>query len=83
MILSIRCKSEIFQIDFMLVYKTKFSEPGTNCPHGVSVVNCLIDPCQRKTCSDQKATCVSNYCGGCNAVFYDYTGQNEAKCLRK
>ena len=56
---------------------------GINCPNGVPVVRCVIDPCQLKTCSDQKATCVSNYCGGCNAVFYNYDGQSKAKCLRK
>ena len=27
------------------------------------------------TCSDPKATCVPNYCDGCNAVFYDYYGK--------
>jgi hypothetical protein len=30
------------------------------------VVNCFVDPCSTTTCPAGK-TCVSNYCGGCNA----------------
>eukprot|EP00245_Coleochaete_scutata_P015521 TRINITY_DN6946_c0_g3_i1.p1 TRINITY_DN6946_c0_g3~~TRINITY_DN6946_c0_g3_i1.p1 ORF type:complete len:246 (+),score=34.28 TRINITY_DN6946_c0_g3_i1:135-872(+) len=37
----------------------------------VPIVNCLVDPCQFAKCpKNSSATCVSNYCGGCNAVFY-------------
>ena len=53
-----------------------------NCPSGATVIECDGNPCDTATCSAKDATCVPNYCGGCNAVFYDYTGQNEAKCLR-
>ena len=54
---------------------------GGSCPNN-DAVTCLVNPCDTATCSDERATCVPSYCGGCNAVFYDYTGQNEAKCQR-
>eukprot|EP00727_Mastigamoeba_balamuthi_P014490 m51a1_g9666 putative protease inhibitor (123) ;mRNA; r:1233114-1233566 len=40
------------------------------CPPGVHVWNCLVDPCSVSSCPrDPTATCHSNYCGGCNAVW--------------
>ena len=34
-----------------------------------------MDPCASATCADvPDAVCVANYCGGCNAQFYDYNG---------
>ncbi|KAK6184830.1 hypothetical protein SNE40_007203 [Patella caerulea] len=42
------------------------------CPKGLKVAYCLIDPCRFARCpSHPNATCVSNYCGGCNADFYE------------
>lgn len=36
-----------------------------------STVNCFVDPCSVEKCpAFPHATCVSNYCGGCNAEFY-------------
>jgi len=52
---------------------------GSNCPNN-DAVGCREDPCDFATCSVDSATCVSNYCGACNAVFYDETGQNEVQC---
>ena len=52
---------------------------GANCPNDDAVA-CLTNPCENKTCSDDKATCVPNNCGGCNAVFYDWYGENEVQC---
>ena len=41
------------------------------CPDGSLPVNCLIDPCQVNTCpSLPTASCVADYCGGCNARFF-------------
>ena len=40
------------------------------CP--LEEVNCFVDPCQFAECpAKPTAVCKSNYCGGCNAVFYD------------
>ncbi|XP_055955488.1 keratin-associated protein 10-7 [Patella vulgata] len=42
------------------------------CPKGVQLVNCLVHPCKFATCpSRPNARCVSNYCGGCKADFYE------------
>ena len=43
------------------------------CPAGQQyTTNCFVDPCTVNSCpAYPNARCVSNYCGGCNAVFYD------------
>ncbi|ESP02596.1 hypothetical protein LOTGIDRAFT_171918 [Lottia gigantea] len=42
------------------------------CPKGVELVSCFTNPCNGAICSDPSAkTCKANYCGGCNAVWYD------------
>ncbi|CAH1257330.1 CRIM1 [Branchiostoma lanceolatum] len=52
----------------------------TLCPPGVDVVNCFADPCQVTRCpAHPDVTCRSNYCGGCNAVFFDSYG-NKVNC---
>ena len=51
------------------------------CPPGVPTAMCSDDPCSIKSCqADPKATCKANYCGGCNAVFYNKDG-SKAKCI--
>ncbi|XP_035671401.1 waprin-Phi1-like [Branchiostoma floridae] len=53
---------------------------ATPCPPGVNEVFCFVDPCRFATCAAHPdATCISNYCGGCNAVFYDIN-DNEVNC---
>jgi len=50
-----------------------------DCPAGLHKFNCIADPCQ-EFCSDPDADhCESNYCGGCNAVWYDSNG-NALNC---
>lgn len=50
------------------------SQPGAvtsvgQCPKGVQLVQCLVDPCQvNNKCNTETETCESNYCGGCNSV---------------
>jgi hypothetical protein len=58
--------------------------PGTyqGCADGGPVYNCLVDPCGSigsvgTGCTN--GTCVANYCGGCNAEWYDING--EATCV--
>lgn len=44
------------------------------CADGSQPVNCFVDPCQvAPECPEGE--CVANYCGGCNAEFYDDTGR--------
>ena len=36
-----------------------------------SMVNCFVEPCRTASCpAYPNATCVNNYCNGCNAKFY-------------
>ena len=57
---------------------------ATNCLPGIEVAKCLADPCSVELCpANPDATCVANYCGGCNAAFYDRTGQKILNCARK
>ena len=44
------------------------------CNDGSQPVNCFADPCQVSACDYPGAECVANYCGGCNAEWYDETG---------
>lgn len=43
------------------------------CLNGQPLVNCLIDPCTTASC-EQGGTCVSTYCGGCDANFFNSEG---------
>ncbi|MEY2930695.1 MAG: hypothetical protein RL033_1444 [Pseudomonadota bacterium] len=46
-----------------------------SCANGERPVQCFAQPCSvAPTCDVEGATCVDNYCGGCNAEFYDATG---------
>lgn len=52
------------------------------CADGSAPVNCFVDPCQVAPPCDEGA-CVANYCGGCNAEFYDDNGYGvcgDAQC---
>uniref|UniRef100_A0A914WLI7 Follistatin-like domain-containing protein n=1 Tax=Plectus sambesii TaxID=2011161 RepID=A0A914WLI7_9BILA len=44
------------------------------CPAGQPLVNCFVSPCMpattQKNCPDA-ARCIEDYCGGCNAHYYD------------
>jgi hypothetical protein len=43
------------------------------CADGSAPVSCFVDPCQvAQECNEGQ--CVANYCGGCNAEFYDASG---------
>ena len=50
-------------------------------PACANITNCVVDPCKTALCPNfPNASCVSNYCGGCNADFYDVTGTLIANC---
>ncbi|XP_078000283.1 uncharacterized protein LOC144452853 isoform X2 [Glandiceps talaboti] len=50
------------------------------CPQGVDVIRCAIHPCDVTDCPKfPNAQCRANYCGGCNAEFYDLYG-NKVDC---
>ncbi len=44
------------------------------CNDGTRPVQCFVDPCEVNKCDEPDAQCVANYCGGCNAEFFDQTG---------
>ena len=44
------------------------------CADGTEPVDCLVDPCDETVCIDDPNTCHANYCGGCNAEFWDRDG---------
>lgn len=45
---------------------------GDVCPSDKQLATCLINPCILSFCPHYpNAKCFSNYCGGCNSVFYD------------
>ena len=45
------------------------------CLDGTPMVSCFSDPCGE--CRNYpNARCEANYCGGCNAVYYDERGNN-------
>jgi hypothetical protein len=51
----------------------------STCPDGQRPFNCLVDPCRFATCVGfPDARCVPDYCGGCNARFFQ-DGQ-EVEC---
>lgn len=41
------------------------------CPDDQPPVRCFADPCKVTKPCVNNATCLSNYCGGCNAIFID------------
>ncbi|XP_066282747.1 cuticlin-6-like [Branchiostoma lanceolatum] len=48
----------------------------TGCPDDEPMVYCFADPCTVTACpATPDATCVSNYCGGCHADFFDRDGE--------
>jgi hypothetical protein len=44
---------------------------GVPCPGGVLPTPCFADPCTVTESCSKSATCIANYCGGCNAIFVD------------
>lgn len=52
----------------------QFLDTRFNCGDCVNsnLVSCIVDPCTTASCPD--GNCVANYCGGCNAEFYDDAG---------
>lgn len=47
---------------------------ASSCANGEQVVQCFVDPCAVSRCDVAGATCQANYCGGCNAQWYDARG---------
>jgi eight-cysteine-cluster-containing protein len=44
------------------------------CANGEQPVQCFAQPCSVAPACEEAAVCVDNYCGGCNAEFYDAVG---------
>jgi eight-cysteine-cluster-containing protein len=55
-----------------------------SCADGSQPVQCFVDPCEATAACSEAVTCEANYCGGCNAEFYDASGfavcQLESEC---
>ncbi len=54
----------------------------TNPTNGMqdTLVQCFVAPCDNATCpANPSARCFNNYCGGCNAIFFD-KGGNRVDC---
>ena len=67
-------------IDYLLYLTNFFFSLGT-CPPGTPQVRCAADPCKTKTCpNNPDAKCVANYCGGCNAEFFDEDDERIEDC---
>jgi len=51
-------------------------QPPPVCSDGSTPVACFQDPCASQTTKcPGAASCVPNYCGGCNALYYDAQGK--------
>ena len=49
-----------------------FSAPPPTCPPDKPPVNCFVNPCKFAKCpAHPNARCVSDFCGGCNARFFE------------
>ncbi len=46
----------------------------TTCPDNSEPVSCFVQPCSVSTCEVEGAVCVDDYCGGCNAYWFDERG---------
>ncbi|XP_077978220.1 uncharacterized protein LOC144433736 [Glandiceps talaboti] len=59
------------------VHQTTTARPAIErCPDGSQPVNCLGNPCEIAECPlYPNAGCRVNYCGGCNAEFYNGEGR--------
>ena len=55
-----------------------------DCPDGSSQVNCLTDPCIGTTCPGvEGASCMPDYCGGCNYKYVKDDRDVTIECLCK
>ena len=68
------CYVTKYKLLFHILYKG-------SCPDGSYPVNCVINPCQCATCpAVEGATCVADYCGGCNARWLLNGQEVTSKC---
>ena len=86
-ILSIVLFSSNYDTTYFKIFKghTSFpAAPHPTCPPDKARVYCFVDPCQVTTCpAHPEAKCVSDFCGGCNARFFDDKGSEVTKSCSK
>lgn len=64
----------------------RFNECEGICVDGTSPASCFVDPCEvadpcpSGSASGSPNTCTANYCGGCNAEWYDNWGALQWQC---
>ena len=74
------CTQSITIIYMFILYISAVTE----CPSGVPMVQCFADPCSVTQCPQYPdATCNADYCGGCNARFYDNNIEITDQCTGK
>jgi len=54
---------------------------GSACANNVVETPCSPAPCNVTECNEPYETCVNDYCGGCNAIFFNAAG--DQVCLPK
>lgn len=70
----------MFKILLFLLLSFGLIESRITCSN---TVNCLVDPCKNKVCEQYpNATCTSNYCGGCSAVWTLNKKIVDCKCIK-
>ncbi|GAX15201.1 hypothetical protein FisN_12Lh093 [Fistulifera solaris] len=47
---------------------------GKDCPDDAPFVRCFEAPCEATSCDEEYVSCIDDYCGGCNAIFYNAQG---------
>ncbi|OWA49937.1 hypothetical protein BV898_14471 [Hypsibius exemplaris] len=71
------CNAEFYDVNGVNVTGSCKLPAEDECPPGVPIVQCFVDPCQVTKCpAHPGATCRSNFCGGCNAFFFDSNNVN-------
>jgi len=63
------------QRDFLAGRFVECEDRGVaTCADGTDPVACFVDPCSVTVCNEEPNACRANYCGGCNAEFWDPNG---------
>eukprot|EP00172_Hildenbrandia_rubra_P001314 Plantae.Rhodophyta-Hildenbrandia_rubra.ctg1857.p1 GENE.Plantae.Rhodophyta-Hildenbrandia_rubra.ctg1857~~Plantae.Rhodophyta-Hildenbrandia_rubra.ctg1857.p1 ORF type:complete len:212 (-),score=14.18 Plantae.Rhodophyta-Hildenbrandia_rubra.ctg1857:145-780(-) len=74
-------KEDLKFLNMQLQCCKRYGRLACRCGNGSAPINCLVDPCSvsKPPCEEAKV-CKSNYCGGCNAVWFKEGGEQLA-CL--
>ncbi|GAX15205.1 hypothetical protein FisN_12Lh089 [Fistulifera solaris] len=48
---------------------------GSSCPNNEPLVRCFEAPCEANPCDEDYVSCIDNYCGACNSIFFNAEGK--------